>query len=160
VVVVVEEAEAVPVVVEVAEAVPAMGPVVAAGVVPATVLAGAVAKVGAVAVDGATTTVVDMVGAAAMAAAGATMPGAAGGISAIRLTLIDRRMAVNLRGSFGIVRAGHAQRPGLITREPRSPKRQACLLRRQGFSFCRLRPRPGAPLTWAVSWPMRSAGAG
>jgi hypothetical protein len=41
-----------------------------------------------------------MVGAAAMAAAGATMPGAAGGISAIRLTLIDRRMAVNLRGSL------------------------------------------------------------
>ena len=88
------------VVVEVAEAVPAMGPVVAAGAVPATVLAGAVAKVGAVAVDGATTTVVDMVGAAAMAAAGATMPGAAGGISAIRLTLIDRRMAVNLCGSL------------------------------------------------------------
>jgi len=99
-VVVVEEAEAVPVVVEVAEAVPAMGPVVAAGVVPATVLAGAVAKVGAAAVDGATTTVVDMVGEAAMAAAGATMPGAAGGISAIRLTLIDRRMAVNLCGSL------------------------------------------------------------
>src|SRR6478735_172283 len=59
-VVVVEVAEAVPVVVEVAEAVPAMGPVVAAGVVPATVLAGAVAKVGGAAVDGATTTVVDM----------------------------------------------------------------------------------------------------
>ena len=51
-------------------------------------LDGAVVRAGvvvAVAVDGAITTVVDMVGAAAMAAAGATMPGAAGGISATRL---------------------------------------------------------------------------
>ena len=53
-----------------------------------------------VAVDGAITTVVDMVGAVGMAAAGATMPGAAGGISATRLILIDRRLAVNLRGSL------------------------------------------------------------
>jgi len=77
----------------VVEAVPAMGLAVA-GVwaVPATVLAGAVAKAGAVAVDGAITTVVDMVGAAGMPAAGATMHGAVGGISATGLTLIDWRM--------------------------------------------------------------------
>jgi len=102
--VVVEEVAVVPVAgvaPVVVEAVPAMGPVAAAGVVPATVLAGAVAKVGAVAVDGAITIVVDMVGAAAIAAAGATMPGAAGEISATRLILIDRQRAVNLRGSLG-----------------------------------------------------------
>ena len=97
---VVEEVAVAPVVVE---AVPAMGPVAAAVVVPATVLAGAVAKVrAAAAVDGAITTVVDMVGAAGMAAAGATMPGAAGEISATRLILIDRRLAVNLRGSLAL----------------------------------------------------------
>jgi hypothetical protein len=83
-------------------AVPAMD-LAAAGAwaVPATVLAGPAAKAGAVAAaDGAIITVVDMVGAVGMAAAGATMPGAAGGISATRLILIDRRLAVNLRGSL------------------------------------------------------------
>ena len=69
--------------------------------VPAMGLDGAVVRAGVVvAVDGAITTVVDMVGAVGMAAAGATMPGAAGGISATRLILIDRRLAVNLRGSL------------------------------------------------------------
>jgi hypothetical protein len=89
---VVVEAVAAAVAPVVAAAVPAMGQAAAAEVVvPPTVLAGAVAKVGAVAVvDGATTTVVDMVGAAAIVAAGATMPGAAGGTSATRLILIDR----------------------------------------------------------------------
>ena len=85
-------------------AVPAMGLAVAgAWAVPAMDLDGAVVRAGvvvAVAVDGAITTVVDMVGAVGMAAAGATMPGAAGGISATRLILIDRRRAVNLRGSL------------------------------------------------------------